>query len=99
MAIPKHLLTRRDWDKHFGVWSMLFAGIAITGSIAFGYHALWAVFVFLAPLFVLMRFSTPTEGYDSPQMSRWTLLVIPVLFVLLPTLLVLVRYAVSKGLR
>ncbi|TWU08584.1 hypothetical protein [Allorhodopirellula heiligendammensis] len=99
LAIQEHELTRRDWDRRFGGWSAILAGIATCGSLAFGYHALWAAFFLLIPLYVLLRFSTPVGGYRSPVISRWSLLLVPILFVVIPALLALSRYVASSVLR
>ncbi|TWT79696.1 hypothetical protein CA13_11020 [Planctomycetes bacterium CA13] len=95
MPISKQVLTRRDWDKRFVTWSVLLAGIASGGSLTYGYHSLWFAFAFVVPLYLLMRYSTPVNGYHSPLISRWSILVIPTLFVFLPMAVALTRYVLN----
>jgi len=99
MELTKQTLTRHDWDKRFTAWSALVATAAMVGSIAFNYYALWAGFALLLPLYILLRFSTPIDGYHSPRISRWSMLVIPILFLVLPVFLILTRYLLTDTLR
>ena len=98
MALLKHTLTRRDWDKRFGVWSALLAIMASVGTFAFDYHFLWLVFILVVPLWLLMRFSPPT-AFDSPRISRWWLLYIPIIYLVIPMIMALVRYVLIDALR
>ncbi|MDA8744409.1 hypothetical protein N9N28_07245 [Rubripirellula amarantea] len=92
MPISKHVLTRRDWDKRFLTWSVFLAAIALVGSIAYGDHSLWFAFVFVVPLYLLMRYSTSITGYHSPRLCRWSILILPTLYIVLPMAVALSRY-------